>query len=47
MPSAAATVALARQYDRDYRLAARMVMFMTVLSMITVPLLILVMRRWL
>ena len=45
MPSAAATVALARTLDRDHGFAAQAVLMTTALSAITVPLMVLALNR--
>lgn len=47
MPVAASTVMLARKYNRDYSLASKVVMLTTAISMITLPLLILSVVRFL
>ena len=41
MPTAASSVVMARNFDRDFTLASRLVMATTLLSMITIPLLVL------
>ncbi|NMA95837.1 MAG: AEC family transporter [Clostridiales bacterium] len=40
MPTAASTVVMSRNFDRDYTLASKLVMITTLISMVTIPLLI-------